>query len=184
MKDKLKTVGFAAVVSALAVGGMAIAQDDDGSGSPGKDRIERVHHIAGPPPPGGPGLMGAGRNLTYSETHLREDGEDVTVRTDKGKVTATDEDSIEIERNDGETLDIPVDDTTRVLAGPRKRDADVGDIADGKKVIVVRKSGSDAAELVAVEPKRGIVRMRLRGAPRPGDGPMEFPVPPPLEGGR
>jgi hypothetical protein len=169
MRDKIKTALFAAVVSALAVAGMAIAQGG------GPDEVKKAphanHHLIGPP---------AGGDLTYSEAHLREDGEDVTVRTDAGKVTVADEDSISIERNDGETLEIPVDGDTRVLAGPRRHDAEVEDIAAGKKVIVVRRSGSEAAELVGVLPKHPL-RMRFRGAPHPGH--HELPAPPPMGGG-
>jgi hypothetical protein len=173
MRQKIKTVLFAAVVSALAVAGLAIAQGDDGG-----DEVKRAphanHHLVGPP---------HGGNLTYSETHLRRDGEDVTVRTDAGKVTAADADSISIERNDGETVEIPVDGDTRVLAGPRKHDADVEDIATGKKVIVVREGQSEAAELVAILPKHPM-RMRLGAAPPHGDfHHSELPAPPPLGGG-
>jgi hypothetical protein len=172
MRDRIKTVLFAAVVTALAVGGMAVAQ----GGGDGDDEVKRapkVHHVIGTP---------HGGDLTYSEAHLRKDGEDVTVRTDAGKVTAADEDSVTIERNDGETVEVPVDGDTKVFAGPRKPDADVEDIATGKKVIVVRESGSEAAELVGIVPKHPL-RMRLRGAPHPGHDALPVPPPPPMGGG-
>jgi hypothetical protein len=164
MRQRLKTTAFAAVAAALAVAGMAVATGT----------TRHADRLIGPGPgPGGPGLR-EGRDLTYSETHLRQDGKDVTVRVDHGKVTATDSDSIEIERNDGETLDIPVNDDTDVFAGPRKRDADIEDIAVGKQVMVMRKSGSDAAELVGVIPKHPMT-MRFRGREMP---------PPPMDGER
>lgn len=175
MRQKINTIAVAAVVSALAVAGLAVAQGDDNGAGNGKSRAgERPPG----PPPGDAGLM-LGRDLTYSETHLREDDEDVTVRTDKGKLTARDDDSVTIERNDGETLDLPVDDDTRVMAGPRRHGADIADIAVGKTVIVIRKSGSDAAEAVGVLPKHPL-RMRFRHREHDGDfGPEAMPLPRP-----
>jgi hypothetical protein len=182
MRERLKTIAFAAVVAAFTVGGLAIAQDDKGdSGSKGTT-VQRDHLLG--PGPGGPGLHGD-RNVTYSETHLREDGKDVTVRVDHGKVTASDSDSITIERNDGESVEIAVDGGTKVLTGPGKDDAKAEDIASGKRVMAVRKSGSDAAEVVAVAPKHP-PRIRFRGAPG-GDrfgGRGEMPPPPPMDGGQ
>jgi hypothetical protein len=164
VRNRIKTIAVAALASALTVAGLAVAHDDDGGGGEG-GKGKRVERAFGPPP-GGPGpLLAGGRGaLTYSETHLREDGEDVVVRADKGKVTAVDDDSIAIERNDGETLDVPVDDDTHVLAGLRRRDTRIDDIPVGKAVIVVRKGDEAAAELVAVVPKRPFVhRLRMRG---------------------
>jgi hypothetical protein len=182
MRQRLKTTAFAAIAAALAVAGMAVAAGNDDGDSNEKGTTRHADRLIGPGP-GGPGLR-EGRDLTYSESHLREDGKDVTVRVDHGKVTATDSDSIEIERNDGETLDIPVNDDTDVFAGPRKRDANVEDIAVGKQVMVMRKSGSDAAELVGVIPKHPPL-VRFHGGPRDGDhfGPGDMP-PPPMDGDR
>ncbi len=197
MKNRIKTVAVAAVVSALTVAGLAVAQSDDGNGDGDgqSERGKRVMRFHGPPPggpggamlPGGPGgamLLGGpgGGKLTYSETHLRKDGKDVVVRADKGKVTATDDDSISIERNDGETVEVAVDGDTKVLAGPGRDDATVGDIADGKQVVVVREDGDEAAEAVMVEPSRKD-RLKLRrhiGGPPPGGG--QLPEPPSFDG--
>jgi hypothetical protein len=181
MREKIRTIAIAAVVSALAVAGLAVAQDDgDGGATKKRDRFT----MAVPPPPGGPGFGGPGLegrpgNLTYSETHFRKDGEDVTVRVDKGKLTAVGDDSVTIDRNDGESVEIPVDGDTKALAGPRKRDTELADL-EGKNVIVVRKSGSEAAEAVGAVPKHPM-RMRFRGGPPGGKGfgPHAMPVPPP-----
>lgn len=181
MKNRIKTVAVAAVVSVLTVAGVAVAQSDDGNGDGDgqNERGKRVMRFHGPPP-GGPMLLGGpgGGKLTYSETHLRKDGKDVVVRADKGEVTATGDDSISIERNDGETVEVAVDGDTKVLAGPGKDDATVGDIAAGKQVVVVREDGDEAAEAVMVEPSRKD-RLKLRrhlGGPPPVDG--QLPEPP------
>jgi hypothetical protein len=183
VKKRINTIIVAAVVSAMTVAGLAVAQNDD-DGSQGKGgKAKAGERPPGPPPGagfmiGGPG--GRGGSLTYSETHLRKNGKDVTVRSDRGKVVSTSDDSISIERNDGETVEVAVDDDTKVMAGPRKRDADVGDIAAGKQVMVIRADGDDAAEAVLVEPKN---RLKLRhrfGGPPPGGGDM--PAPPSFDG--
>lgn len=169
MRQRINTVIVAAVVSALCVAGLAVAQSDDDGGS-GKDerKAKTVKRFHGPPPPGGMLIGGpGGKALTYSETHLRRNGKDVVVRVDKGKVVSASDDSIEIERNDGENVTVAVDDDTKVMAGPRKRDASVGDIAAGKQVMVIRDDDDDAADAVAVVPK-DILRFRRAHA---GDGP-------------
>lgn len=187
MKNRIKTIAVAAVASALTVAGLAVAQGDggngDGNGESGKRVVKRFHG----PPPGGAMLLGApgGGQLTYSETHLRRDGEDVVVRSDRGKLVEADADSIAIQRNDGETVEVAVDGDTKVLAGPGKDDATVEDIADGKRVTVVRE-GDGAAEAVLVEPSRKD-RLELRhrlGGPPPGGMPSGNvrPAPPSFDG--
>lgn len=188
VRNRIKTVAVAAIASALTVAGLAVAQSGDGNGdgdgpSESGKRVMRFH---GPPPggPGGPMMLAGlgGGKLTYSETHLRKDGEDVVVRADKGKVTAASDDSISIERNDGETVEVAVDGDTRVLAGPGKDDAKAGDIAEGKQVVVVRDDGDEAAEAVMVEPS-GKDRLRFRrhiGGPPSADG--QLPEPPSFDG--
>ncbi len=182
MKSRLRTVAVAVVVSALTVAGLAVAQDDDGG--QGKSGKAKQGQRPPGPPPGGfmlGGLGERGGSLTYSETHLRKDGKDVVVRSDRGKVVSTSDDSISIERNDGETVEVAVDGDTKVLAGPRKRDADVSDIADGKQVVVIRADSDDAAEAVLVEPKnRGKMIRHRFGGPPPGGG--EMPAPPSFDG--
>lgn len=181
MRQRLNMIAVAAVVSALTVAGLAVAQGDDGNDRSGGDAKVRDRFLG--PPPGGPVLaMHADRgDLTYSETHLREDGEDVTVRMDKGKLTASDDESVTIERNDGETVEIPVDDDTRVMAGPRNPGADLADVDAGTTVLAIRRSGSEAAQTVGVVPKHPL-RMRLRRGPDHdpdfGAGAMPLPAPP------
>jgi hypothetical protein len=182
MKSRIKTVMVAALVSALTVAGLAVAQNDDG----GKDKSGKAQSGQRPPgpPPGGFMLGGPGDrggSLTYSETHLRKDGKDVVVRSDRGKVVSTSDDSISIKRNDGETVELAVDGDTKVLAGPRKHDADVADIAVGKQVVVIRDDGDDAADAVLVEPKNRLKMIRHRfGGPPPGGG--DVPGPPSFDG--
>jgi hypothetical protein len=188
VRNRIKTIAVAAVVSALTVAGLAVAEND-GGGEDGKQGKARWGERPPGPPPGAGVMLGpgpGGGKLTYSETHLRRDGKDVTVRVDKGKVTAVDGDSIEIERNDGETVEVAVDDDTRVFAGPRKRNAEIEDVATGKQAIVVREGDSEAAETVAVVPKRAHFIKRLRGRHPGGPGfrPEGMPVPPPPSGDR
>jgi hypothetical protein len=172
MRKRINTVLIAAVVSALTVAGLAIAQDDDGGGSGKSDGKAKSGQRPPGPPPGGPMLGGpGGKALTYSETHLRRNGKDVVVRVDKGKVVTASDESIGIERNDGESVTVAVEDDTKVMAGPRKRDAAVGDIATGKQVVVIRDDDA-AAEAIAVVPKN---------PPRGRGGPGHF-GPPPGEG--
>lgn len=182
MKSRIRTVAVAVVVSALTVAGLAAAQGDGGGQGKG-GKAKSGQRPPGLPPGGfmlgGPG--GRGGSLTYSETHLRKDGKDVVVRSDRGKVVSTSDDSISIERNDGETVEVAVDGDTKVMAGPRKRDADVSDIADGKQVVVIRDDADDAAEAVLVEPKhRGKMIRHRFGGPPPGGG--DIPGPPSLDG--
>lgn len=180
MKNRIKTVAVAALVSALTVAGLAVAQNDDGGSKDKSGKAKSGQRPPGPPPGGGfliggPGDRGG--SLTYSETHLRKDGKNVTVRSDRGKVVSASDDSISIKRNDGETVELAVDGDTKVLAGPRKHDADVADIAPGKQVVVIRDDGDDAADAVLVEPKNRFKAIRHRfGGPPPGGG--DRPAPP------
>jgi hypothetical protein len=149
MSHRIKTIAVAATASALTVAGMAVA-----SGGDGKDDRHSAPAFAGNP---------VGKSLTYSETHLREDGEDVTVRVDQGRVLAATASSISIRRNDGATADVPVDGDTKVWGGwwhhkshgakaaHRKRDGvGVAQIPEGKRVLVLRSDDDEAAEAVTV----------------------------------
>lgn len=151
MSHRIKTIAIAATASALAVAGMAVAHDGDGRG----DR-----HSA-PASAGGP----FGKSLTYSETHLRKNGEDVTVRVDQGRVLASTASAISIRRNDGETVDVPVDGDTKVWGGwwhkrhataahHKHGDAGVAEIPAGKRVVVLRSDDDEAAEAVTVASHR------------------------------
>ncbi len=149
MSHRIKTVAIAATASALTVAGMAVAHDDDG---------KRDRHSA-------PAFAGSplGKSLTYSETHLRKGGEDVTVRVDQGRVLASTASSISIRRNDGETVEVPVDGDTKVWGGWWHKgrasaahhkhgdgDAGVADVPEGKRVLVLRSDDDAAAEAVTV----------------------------------
>jgi len=186
MKSRARTVAVAVVVSALTVAGLAVAQSDDNGSQDKNGKAKSGQRPPGPPPGGGlmlGGPGGRGGSLTYSETHLRKDGKDVVVRSDRGKVVSASDDSISIERNDGETVEVAVDGDTKVMAGPRKRDADVSDIADGKQVVVIRDDGDDAAEAVLVEPKNRLeFRHRFGGPGGPPPGGGDMPAPPSFDG--
>ncbi len=151
MTHRIKTIAIAATASALTVAGMAVAHGGDGKG----DR-HSAPAFAGSP---------VGKSLTYSETHLRKDGKDVTVRVDQGRVLAASASSISIRRNDGETVDVPVDGDTKVWGGwwhhkshgakakaaHRKRGGvSVAQIPAGKRVLVLRSDDDAAAEAVTV----------------------------------
>lgn len=147
MTHRIKTIAIAAVASALTVAGMAVAHDNDDKG----DRHSGSKPFAFA---GGPG----GKAFTYSETHFRKGGEDVVVRVDQGDVLATSASAISIRRNDGETVEVPVDGDTKVFAGWRKhvasashkRDAGVAQLSVGKRVFVFRTDADEAAEAVTV----------------------------------
>lgn len=181
MRNRIKTIAVAALASALTVAGLAVAQSDEDGGGGSKGKAKFGQRPPGPPPGGmmlgGPG--GPRGALTYSETHLQKDGEDMTVRADRGKVVSASDDEISIRRNDGETVELAVDDDTRVLAGPRRRGVHVADIATGKRVLVIRDDGDDAADAVLVEPKNRLAIRHRFGGPPPGGGDM--PAPPPFD---
>jgi len=145
MKHRFKTIAIAATASALTVAGMAVASGD--------------RHWGGWP------WGSAGKSLTYSETHLQRGGDDVTLRVDQGRVTAASADSISIQRNDGETVAVPVDEDTKVWGGWWRHKHDVSashdkghddddddfgvaDIPAGKRVLVLRSDDDEAAEAI------------------------------------
>lgn len=149
MTHRIKTTAIAAVASALAVTGMAVAHGG-GNGDGGRSFD-----------------FPSGKSFTYSETHLRKHGEDVTLRADQGKVLAASDSAISIKRNDGETVEVPVDGDTRLhgwwrsghdaKASHHGNDDDgddnrptVGDIPEGKRVVVLRTDDDPAAEAVTV----------------------------------
>ena len=161
MTHRIKTIAIAATASALTVAGMAVAHGGDGKG----DR-HSAPAFAGSP---------VGKSLTYSETHLRKDGEDVAVRVDQGRVLASTASSISIKRNDGETVDVPVDGDTKVWGGWWRKghasaahhkhgDGDggvgVAQIPEGKRVLVLRSDDDEAAEAVTVAKRHRHFRHR------------------------
>jgi hypothetical protein len=107
-----------------------------------------------PPPHGGPGgpLGHDGGELTWGELHVQREGEAVTLRIDHGEVAAVDSDSIVVSENDGNEVEIPVDDETEVMAGPFEAgETSVEDLEEGDTVHVVREEDG-AAEKIGVLP--------------------------------
>ena len=164
---RARTAATIGVAAALAVGGVAAAQNDSQGGSDG-DRPARAGKR---PPPPGP-MMGAPlmKGLTYGELHVQsKDGEAETIRLDQGKILAVDESSITLSENDGSEVTVALDGDTDVLARPGS-ESGVGDLAEGDQVLVSGPEG-EAARSVVVLPKKG----DLKGA-APGG---QLPPPPP-----
>ena len=134
---------------------------------------ENGESVPMPPPPGGPGGPGAlgpdGGELTWGELHVQRDGEAVTLRVDHGEVAAVDSDSILITENDGNDVEIPVDDETEVMAGPfEEGGTSVEDLEEGDTVHVVREEDG-AAERIGVLPDPEEMERRFEEmAPAPG----------------
>jgi hypothetical protein len=165
-RKHIRSIATIGVASALAVGGVAVAQGGShGAGS---------HHRGGPPsgkrmppPPGGP----MGKDLTYAQFHVQRNGQGAVVRIDQGKITAVDDSSITLTENDGSSVTVPLDSNTKVMAGPG-RNTSVSDLKVGQKVLVCGPDGGTAKTIV-VPPKRG----SHRGAP-PAAGRQGGQLPP------
>jgi hypothetical protein len=170
IRKHARAAGALAVVAALAVGGVAVAQggsDGGGSGKKGQRSGKRM-----PPPPPGPLGGPMARNLTYAELHVQRKGEAEVHRLDRGKIVSVDDSSIVLRENDGNEVTIAVDDSTRVVAGPGRK-TDLSDLKTGQKVLVAGPEGG-AAKAVIVPPKRGQMRHGPRGSQRHG----QLPPPP------
>ncbi len=167
-----RTVATIGIAAALAVGGVAVAQNDSGakqkSGSHAGKRM--------PPPPGGPIGGPAGRDLTYAELHVQRNGQAEVVRMDRGKVVSADDSSITVTENDGNEVTIPVDDSTKVLAGPG-RDTAVTDLKAGQQVIVCGPEGG-TAKAILVPPKKGQMPHRPHRGPQGSQQGGQLPPPP------
>jgi hypothetical protein len=174
---RARTVATLGVAAALAVGGVAVAQSGSGgksgNGQSGPPKGKRM-----PPPPGGPLGGPAGKDLTYAQLHVQRNGEDEVIRLDAGKVPAVSDTSITVEENDGNEVTIPVDGSTKVLAGPGRK-ASVSDLTTGQQVVVCGPEGG-TAKAIMVPPKGGKKGQRPQGQ-RGG----QLPPPPPggAEGG-
>ena len=169
-----RTVATIGVAAALAVGGVAVAQ---GGSDNGKQHGGKPH--AGkrmPPPPGGP----LSKDLTYAELHVQKNGQAEVVRMDRGKVASVSDTSITVTENDGNEVTIPVDDSTKVLAGPG-RNTSVTDLKTGQQVIVCGPEGG-TAKAILVPPKRGKMPHGPQGPPqgssRQGGPQGQLPPPP------
>jgi len=156
MRSFLRRTIYAAVVPALVVGGIAVAQSSGGGGSDQKSSKRTGHaarwHLRGPGGP--PGGLGFKRDLTYAEIHARENGADVVIRLDRGKIKSVDSDSLTITENNGSDVTIPVNDKTRVFNFDKGPNAKLSDLGEGQEVTVERKEG-EAARSIAVAPKKG-----------------------------
>jgi hypothetical protein len=148
----LRAVAMLGVAAALAVGGVAAAQDD----SQGQGNPEGHGTRPAGPPPGGPGMIPKG--LTYAQFHvLKKNGEAEVIRLDQGKITAIDASSVTLEANDGSSVTVALDEDTEVITGPGDRDAAVDDLSVGQQVGVCGPEG-EAAKSVMVAPKKPTMR--------------------------
>jgi len=161
-KDKFQTVAMVGVIAALAIGGVAAAQDDSQGGSQGSQG-SGAGHPAGPPPMGPPM-----KGLTYAEFHVQKNGQAQTIRLDQGKITAVDDSSITLSENDGSEVTIAVDADTEVIGKPGE-EATLDDLSVGQQVSVCGPEGG-TAKSVMVAPAKG----ELKGAPKGG----QMPPPP------
>jgi hypothetical protein len=108
--------------------------------------------------PGGPGLGLGGRGhgglgrlaerLVHSETiFLNDDDELVTRSADHGTVTAVTDTSITIDRADGQSVTIAMDEDTEAYEG--REELDLADVEVGADVIVVATQQADEAAATA-----------------------------------
>ena len=147
------------VASALVVGGVAAAQSESQSGSQGS-------RGAGPPPMGPPM-----KGLTYAEFHVQKNGQEQVLRLDQGKIASVNSSSITLAENDGSSVTIPLDESTKVLTGPGQS-ATIGDLSEGETGGRLRATGRPgevhhgAAEAGADEGRAAC--RRTASAPTPG----------------
>lgn len=146
------------VASALVLGGVAAAQ----SGSDGSRGAGSMpgHPMLGPPMKG----------LTYAEFHVEKNGQEQVLRLDQGKIASLSSGSITLTENDGSSVTIPLNESTKVLTGPGQS-ATIGDLSEGETVLVCGPPGGPAKSIM-VAPKPG----QMKGAPPAGG---QFPPPPP-----
>lgn len=163
-KDKFQTVAMVGVIAALAIGGVAAAQDDSQGGSQGS---QGSGHPAGPPPMGPPM-----KGLTYAEFHVQKNGQAQTIRLDQGKITAVDDSSITLSENDGSEVTVAVDEDTEVIGKPGE-ETTLDDLSVGQQVSVCGPEGG-TAKSVMVAPAKGDLKGAPQGAPKGG----QMPPPP------
>ena len=167
MSSRLKIVAGLAAIAVLALGWSAFAADDKNGGGDRDGRQQGQWEMPAPPPgaegapggfhgppPGGPGgpiggpLGPEGGEVTNGELNVQRDGEAVTVLVDRGEVAAVDSDSITVSENDGNDVEIPVDEDTEVMAGPFEQDTPaVSDLEEGDQVVVSRDEGGAATKI-------------------------------------
>lgn len=134
--------GIALAIGGIMLGGSlsAVAQDDE---TPvGGERVKMMH--------GGPGAHGGpmGKGLVRSEALVEgeEDGTFNTLRHDRGIVTAIDGNTITFDEADGRSVEVTVDEDTRI--GRDHEEAEIGDIEVGDHVGVHRVREGDDGDFV------------------------------------
>jgi hypothetical protein len=183
-RKHLRSVAVLGVAGALALGGVAVAQNDSGDGGNGKAQNGKgkskngqgQRHRGGPP-----GLGVPMKGVTYAEFHIQtKEGEAEVIRLDQGEITAVGESSITLKANDDSEVTVSVDDSTKVLGKPGSK-AGLDDLEEGQAVVATGPKGG-TAKTIAPLPKKG-----ERKGPMGGErnGPMgdrqqgEQPGPPP-----
>lgn len=189
MSSRVLILGGLAAVAALSLGWSAIAavggDDDERSGErcsipvpppPDGARGDVRFHVAPAPegaeeegrrsrplpfPPIGPPGSEHG-DLTWGELHMQRDGEDVVVRIDRGEIASVDDESITVAENDGNDVEIPVDEDTEIHAGPFKGEVSLDGLEHGDEVIVNREGGG-AADAIGVLPEAPFARPGREG---------------------
>jgi hypothetical protein len=170
---QLRVVALLGVVSALAVGGVAAAQNggDSQSGNQGGKaqkqgeqrqggKAQRGHHRGGPM--AGPPIKG----LTYAEFHVQnKEGKAEVIRLDQGDIKSVGSSSITLVENDDTEVTVAVDSDTKVIGKPGKELA-LSDLSTGQRVTVSGPKGG-TAKAIAIAPKKG----EMKGGPRGEGGP-------------
>ncbi len=144
-RNKFQAVAMIGVAAALAIGGVAAAQNDPGSGSQGN---QGSGHPAGPPP-----LPLPTQGLTYAQFHVQKNGQEQTIRVDQGKIVTVSDSSITLSENDGSEVTIPVDDSTQVMGKPGT-ETKVAELSAGQQVLVCAPEGGSAKTIIVL-PKKG-----------------------------
>jgi len=129
--------GVALIIGGILLGGSlsAVAQNDGSTPDGPKDAEVKAAHFRGRGPggPGGPGHhLG---KLVHSESIVEgeEDGTFNTIRVDAGTLQAVDGNTLSIERADGESVRVTVDDDTEIRRD--REEVEVGDLEQGDHVI-------------------------------------------------
>lgn len=156
-RKHIRSILTIGVASALVVGGVASAQ----SGA-------QATRSAAPPPGAPPIGAPQGKDLTYAQIHVQENGQEKVLRIDQGKIAEVSASSITLTENDGSTVKIALNEETKVLTGPGQS-ASVSDLSVGETVEVCGPEDGPAKS-VMVPPKPG----QVKGL----GGPGQMPAPP------
>jgi ABC-type Fe3+-hydroxamate transport system substrate-binding protein len=179
IRSRVRTVLGVGVVAALVVAGLALAQNNgnnsnSSSGNGSQSSTESGTAIAGHPPgppPGGGVMFGpgpGGKDLTYAEFHTLENGQAKVTRLDNGTVDSVSDSEITITENDGSQVTVPVDQNTKVVAGPGT-DEQVTDLQQGQQVQVSHPQDG-AADVIMVPPTKAELQRMLKNLPKPPAG--------------